>query len=69
MPPTGPGTKPPIQRAIDAAAEGARHLGRAGVYRERLTITKRGLRIRSPYTDPRRTVVVFDQSKGTAGGT
>ena len=40
-----------------------------GTYRERLRITKPGIRIRSPYDDPSQTVVVFDASAGTAGGT
>ncbi len=40
-----------------------------GIYRERLTITKPGIRIRSPYPDASRTVVVFDASASTAGGT
>jgi len=59
-----------IQRAIDLAPNTGAVISVApGIYRERLTITKPHIRIRSPYDDPRRTVVVFDASAGTAGGT
>jgi len=59
-----------IQRAIDVAPETGAVISVApGVYRERLRITKPHIHIRSPYDDPRRTVVVFDASAGTAGGT
>ena len=59
-----------IQRAIDVAPEtGATISVAPGIYRERLTITKPGIRIRSPYPDASRTVVVFDASASTAGGT
>ena len=59
-----------IQRAIDVApATGAVISVAPGTYRERLRITKPAIHIRSPYDDSRRTVVVFDASAGTAGGT
>jgi polygalacturonase len=59
-----------IQRAIDVApATGAVISVAPGTYRERLRITKPGMRLRSPYDDPSRTVVVFDASAGTVGGT
>ena len=59
-----------IQRAIDVApATGAVISVAPGTYRERLRITKPGMRIRSPYDDASRTVVVFDASAGTAGAT
>jgi polygalacturonase len=59
-----------IQRAIDVApAAGAVISVAPGTYRERLRITRPGMRIRSPYEDASRTVVVFDASAGTAGST
>ncbi len=59
-----------IQRAIDVAPEtGATISVGPGIYRERLAISKRGIQIRSPYQDASRTVVVFDASAATAGGT
>ncbi len=59
-----------IQRAIDVApATGAVISVAPGTYRERLRITKPGIHIRSPYEDASRTVVVFDASAETAGGT
>ena len=59
-----------IQRAIDVApATGATISVAPGIYRERLTVTKPGIRMRSPYEDASRTVVVFDTSASTAGGT
>jgi polygalacturonase len=48
-----------IQRAIDVApAAGALISVAPGIYRERLTIGKPHIVLRSPYTDPGRTVVV-----------
>jgi pectin methylesterase-like acyl-CoA thioesterase len=59
-----------VQRAIDVApATGAVISVAPGTYRERLRITKPGIHLRSPYDDASRTVVVFDASAGTAGGT
>ncbi|HTS65928.1 MAG TPA: pectinesterase family protein [Candidatus Acidoferrales bacterium] len=59
-----------IQRAIDMApAEGAVISVAPGRYREVLTITKPNITIRGPYADASRTVVVFDKSAGTSGGT
>jgi polygalacturonase len=58
-----------IQRALDVAPAGAVISVAPGTYRERLRITRPGVRIRSPYDDASRTVVVFDASAGTAGGT
>jgi polygalacturonase len=55
-----------IQRAIDVApADGAEISIAPGVYREVLTIDKPNIHMRSPYTDPTKTVVVFDNSAGT----
>ena len=67
---SGTGDYYSIQRAIDVApAEGAVISVAPGVYREVLKITKPNIHLRSPYTDPTKTVIVFDKSAGTAGGT
>ena len=59
-----------IQHAIDVAPpEGAVISIAPGTYREVLTITKPNITLRSPYDDPRKTVIVFDKSAGTSGGT
>jgi polygalacturonase len=59
-----------IQRAIDVAPEDGAVISVApGVYRESLTIKKANLHLRGPYTDATKTVIVFDKSAGTAGGT
>jgi pectin methylesterase-like acyl-CoA thioesterase len=59
-----------IQRAIDVAPpEGAVISVAPGTYREVLTITKPNITIRSAYTDASKTVIVFDKSAGTSGGT
>jgi polygalacturonase len=67
---SGTGDYYSIQRAIDAAPEEGAVISVApGIYREVLTITKPNILIRSPYSDPTRTIVVFNKSAGTAGGT
>jgi polygalacturonase len=59
-----------IQRAIDVApAEGAVISIAPGIYRETLKITKPNIHLRSPYSDPSRTVIVFDNSAGSSGST
>lgn len=59
-----------IQRAIDVALDTGAVISIApGNYREVLTIDKAHIHLRSPYTDASKTVVVFDKSAGTAGGT
>jgi polygalacturonase len=59
-----------IQRAIDVAPpEGAVISVAPGTYREVLTITKPNITIRSAYDDASKTVIVFDKSAGTSGGT
>jgi polygalacturonase len=67
---SGTGDYYSIQRAIDVApAEGAVISVAPGVYREVLTVAKPHIHIRSPYSDPTRTVIVFNRSAGTSGGT
>jgi len=67
---SGTGDYYSIQRAIDVApAEGAVISIAPGVYREALKITKPNIRLRSPYPDPKKTVIVYDKSAGAAGGT
>ena len=59
-----------IQRAIDVApAEGAEINIAPGTYREVLHIAKPNIHLHSPYKDATRTVIVFDKSAGTSGGT
>ena len=59
-----------IQHAIDVApAEGAVISIAPGTYREVLSITKPNITLRSPYSDASRTIIVFDKSAGTSGGT
>jgi len=67
---SGTGDYYSIQRAIDVAPpEGAVISVAPGTYREVLTITKPNIRLRGPYSDARKTVIVFNKSAGTAGGT
>src|SRR5207245_4988408 len=60
-----------VQRAVDAAPpEGGVVISIApGTYREVLEITKSNVQLRGVNPDPRKTVIVFDKSSGTAGGT
>jgi polygalacturonase len=60
-----------VQRAVDAAPEngGATILIGPGVYREVVSITKPNIRLRSNDTDASKTVIIFDKSAGTSGGT
>ena len=59
-----------IQHAIDVApADGAVISIAPGVYREVLKIDKPNIHLRSPYNDPSKTVIVYDNSAGTSGGT
>ncbi len=67
---SGTGDYYSIQHAIDAApATGAVISIAPGVYREVLEINKPNITLRSPYDDPTRTIIVFDKSAGTSGGT
>lgn len=59
-----------IQSAIDAAPEtGAIIIIAPGTYREVLTIAKPHIQLRGSDHDASRTVIVFDKSAGTSGGT
>ncbi len=59
-----------VQRAVDAApADGATILIGPGVYREVVSITKPNIIMRSNDPDASKTVIVFDKSAGTSGGT
>jgi pectin methylesterase-like acyl-CoA thioesterase len=60
-----------IQAALEAApAEGGAVISvEPGTYREVLEISKPGIHIRATASDPQRTIIVFDKSSGTAGGT
>jgi polygalacturonase len=67
---SGTGDFSSIQRAIDVApASGAVISIGPGVYREVLKIGKPNIHLRSPYSDAAKTVIVFDNSAGTSGGT
>ena len=67
---SGTGDYYSIQHAIDVApAEGAVISIAPGTYREALKIAKSNITLRSPYDDPKKTVIVFDKSAGTSGGT
>lgn len=59
-----------VQRAIDLApATGAVISIAPGIYRERLTIDKPHIALVSPYPNASKTIIVFDKSAATAGGT
>lgn len=59
-----------VQRAIDVAPDTGAVISIApGTYREVLTIAKPHIHLRSPYEDASKTVIVFDKSAGTSGGT
>ena len=59
-----------IQKAIDALpASGGEVVVAPGVYREVLEIAKPGVTLRGESADASKTMIVFDKSAGTAGGT
>ncbi len=59
-----------IQPAIDAAPDTGAVISIApGTYRERIRITKPNIHLRGTDSDPRKAVVVFDDSAASAGGT
>lgn len=67
---SGTGDYYSVQRAIDVAPETGAVISIApGVYRERLKITKPNIKLRSPYEDAKKTVIVFDDSAGSTGST
>lgn len=59
-----------IQKALDTApADGALLLIAPGTYRETISITKPNIELRGSNADASKTVIVFDKSAGTSGGT
>jgi polygalacturonase len=66
---SGTGDYYSIQRALDVAPAGAVISVAPGVYRETLTVTKPGIRLRSAYADASKTVIVSGNSKATVGST
>ena len=59
-----------IQRALDAAPDnGATLLIAPGTYRESISITKPNIELRGSDPDAAKTIIVFDKSAGTSGGT
>ncbi len=66
----GSGDYRSVQKAIDAApAEGAVISIAPGTYREVLEVAKNNLQLRGTSGDAAKTVIAFDKSSGTAGGT
>ena len=59
-----------IQKALDASpAEGAMLLIAPGAYRESISITKPNVELRGSNPDASKTIIVFDKSAGSSGGT
>jgi polygalacturonase len=59
-----------IQKALDVApADGAMLLIAPGTYRETISITKPDIELRGSNPDASKTVIVFDKSAGSSGGT
>jgi polygalacturonase len=59
-----------IQQALDVApANGATLLIAPGTYRETISVTKPNIELRGSNADASRTIIVFDKSAGTSGGT
>jgi len=59
-----------IQEALDVApADGALLLIAPGTYREAISITKPNIELRGSNPDASKTVIAFDKSAGTSGGT
>jgi pectin methylesterase-like acyl-CoA thioesterase len=59
-----------IQKALDTAPDsGATLLLAPGTYREAISITKPNIELRGSNPDASRTIIVFDKSAGTSGGT
>jgi polygalacturonase len=59
-----------IQKALDAApVNGATLLIAPGTYRETISITKPNIELRGSNPDASQTIIVFDKSAGSSGGT
>jgi polygalacturonase len=59
-----------IRKALDAApANGAMLLIAPGTYRESISITKPNIELRGSNPDASKTVIIFNESAGTSGGT
>ena len=59
-----------IQKALDAApADGAMLLIAPGTYRETISITKPNIELRGSNPDASKTIIVFNKSAGSSGGT
>jgi polygalacturonase len=59
-----------IQKALDTApANGATLRIAPGTYRESISITKPNMELRGSNADASKTIIVFDKSAGTSGGT
>jgi polygalacturonase len=59
-----------IQQALDTApADGALLLIAPGTYRETISVTRPNIQLRGSNADASKTVIVFDKSAGTSGGT
>lgn len=68
--PDGTGEYSTVQRAIDAAPDtGATISVSPGTYREVLNIDKPHVHLKGTSSDADKTVIVFDKSAGTSGGT
>jgi polygalacturonase len=66
----GTGDFSSVQQAVDAApGDGATIRIAPGMYRESVSIGKPNLRLLGSGKDPSQTVIVFDKSAGTSGGT
>lgn len=66
----GRGDYASVQEAVDAAPpDGALLLISPGTYREVVEVTKQKIQFRGTDSDARKTLIVFNRSAGTAGGT
>jgi polygalacturonase len=66
----GTGDYSSVQQAVDAApSDGATIRIAPGTYRELVSIDKPNMRLIGSGADPSRSVIVFDKSAGTSGGT
>ena len=65
----GTGEFSSVQQAVDAASAGSTIRIAPGIYRETVVIEKPNLHLIGGGEDPSKTVIVFDKSAGTSGGT